>query len=89
MSLFSWFKKPLKPSVDDGLRGHLVQEVLVTQSVNSNAYHEIIPTGDGTGIVRVYATKTGELLLEKTETTLDAAKQTALAALNQHNGVAP
>lgn len=66
----------------------LSDAVLTTQTtlvaVKTAAYHEIIPVPIGFTI-RVYDRKTGGLLVETTETTIEVAHKTALTLLNKYN----
>lgn len=74
--LFSSDKKKLSNSV------LTTQTILV--AVKTAAYHEIIPVPIGFTI-RIYDRKTAKLLVETTETTIEATRKTALALLNKYN----
>lgn len=75
-NLFSSDKKKLREAV--------LTTQTMTVAVKTAAYHEIVPVPIGF-TVRVYERKTGNLLVETTESTMEVARRTALEQLNKYN----
>lgn len=76
--------KDLFSTDDKRLRASVLTTQVITVAVKSPVYHEIVPDAAGYA-VRVYDRKTSTLMAEDFETTLDAAKRSALALVNKYN----
>lgn len=81
--MISYFKN-LFASDKQKLSNAVITTQTTVVAVKTAAYHEIIPVPIGFTI-RVYDRKTGGLLVETTETTIETTHKTALALLTKYN----